>query len=283
MSFRTVLDRGTTKLGLREEWNQFLHWYAMRAALLREIPRCGSRIAQVVGTPRSGSTLLSTMIDAHSEAVCLIEPYLGWLKYGEFSYDWDRLDTPLSEYSRRRPDRLLRHICRDTEYSIVAFKETFRTEWHPTFPTQEFLQENFDGGVDHTIAILRDPRDTWASVIQRHPQLEGDTTVLCELIHAWNELCSWISKRELQYVMYEKLVSEPQGSVKKVLDTLGLNNQTAVVNPPGIDGHGDKRAQQGGAIDDSSVGQFKDVLAPEACRFIEAQCKINMEIMGYNW
>jgi len=281
MSLRNLIERIASKIGLRDEWDNVLARYAMRSSLIRQIPRRGSRIVQVVGTPRSGTTLLSAMLDSHTRAICLIEPYLGWLKYGKVEYDWDRLNLSSSAFSRKRPDRLFDHLCRDERFRVVGFKETFRTSWHPTYPTQSFLQSNFEHGVDETIAIVRDPRDTWSSVICRHPQLKENTTLLAELVHGWNELCTWISEDGVPFVRYERLVMNTRQTIAGPLGDFGLGMESSVLYPRGTTGHGDQRAQSESQIDDSSVGTYKEVLEPEDCRFIEAQCHDHLLSYGY--
>lgn len=276
---RSQLERLVAKAGLKAHWNQILRRYAMRSSLLENIPRQGCKIAQVVGTPRSGSTLLSTMLDAHSKVVCLIEPFLAWLKHGKFEYDWGQ--TVLQRFAERRPHRLLSHLCQNTDLSVVAFKETFRTQSHPTFPTQFFLQKNSNqGGVDQTIAIIRDPRDTWSSVIHRHSHFKGDSATLGELLHAWNELCKWTQQKGIPFVRYEDLVADRRSS-ERVLNVLGLPMQQGVLNPKGTPGYGDARAQAGGAISDASIGRYKETLSSPVTVFIEAHCSTHMQHLGY--
>jgi hypothetical protein len=221
------------------------------------------------------------IVDTHPKALCLVEPYLAWLQNGEFEYNWDKIDLPLSNPGHERPHKLISRLCREGDWDVVAFKETFRTTCHPIFPTQEFLTENSDHeAVDQSLAIVRDPRDTWSSVIRRHPRFEGNNQVLCELMHAWNELCSWIERSKIPYVRYEDVVSSRSG-VQKALNKLGLDMREACLFPTGGSGYGDDRAQKGGRIDDSSIGCFEDNVNTGVKRFIEAQCFENMKQMEY--
>ncbi|WP_341481723.1 sulfotransferase [Salinibacter ruber] len=256
----------------------------MSPSVLRRTPRHGANLIQVVGTPRSGSTLLATMLDAHSQAVCLIEPYLAWLKHGEYEYNWNQLDRPdVKRFSKQQPQRLFAFLCAQTEFSVIGFKETYRTPYHPTFPSQSFLEQNQStGAVDATVAIIRDPRDTWSSVVRRHPHFRGDTGTMAELIHAWNELCRWVERKKHTVVRYEDLVSHPR-EIESVLGSVGLTAEDEVYRPEGTAGYGDSRAQKGGGIDDSSVGKYRSTLSDGVSRFIEAQCSEHMRRFDYNW
>ena len=280
---RKFLDRAFKKIGYEETWEEFLSGYAMSTTALKRIPRHETQIIQVVGTPRSGSTLLATMLDAHSQAVCLIEPYLAWLKHGEYEYNWDQLDRLDCEcFSRRQPQRLFAFLCAQTELSVIGFKETYRTPYHPTFPSQSFLEQNWStGAVDATVAIIRDPRDTWSSVVRRHPHFRGDTGAMSELIHAWNELCDWVGGEDSTVLRYEDLVSQPR-EIESVLENIGLRAERRVRRPQGTAGYGDSRAQEGGGVDVSSVGKYRSTLSDRVSRFIEAQCSEHMQKFDYS-
>lgn len=281
---RRALDRLFASIGLRSVWEGALSRAVMSTRVLEDARSCSSdtRLTQIVGTPRSGSTLLSTIVDTHPKALCLAEPFLAWLKKGEFEYNWDEINLPLSRPGHGRPHKLISRLCQEGDWDVVAFKETFRTPWHPTFPTREFLKENSDRhAVDQSIVIMRDPRDTWSSVIRRHPRFEENTRVLCELVYAWNELYSWIEKSEIPYVRYEDVVSSRSG-VQNALNKFGLDMREECLFPSGGSGYGDDRAQKGGQISDSSIGRYQEDLHECTERFIEAQCYKGMKILEYN-
>jgi len=278
---RNLLDRTFKKVGFEKTWEKFLGRYAMSTRALKRIPRYESLIIQVVGTPRSGTTLLASMLDSHSQAVCLIEPFLAWLKKGQYEYQKEKLGLYTNNFGTHRPQKLLSFLCRQSKLKVVGFKETFRTPYHPTFPTQSFLTRNHSvGAVDQTLAIVRDPRDTWSSVVRRHPHFRNDTAVLAELIHAWNQLCDWIRGSEVSVVRYEDLVFQPE-SIGSLLDDFGLGIERNMFRPEGTKGYGDKRAQEGGTIDDRSVGKYSTTISCKLSRFISAQCHKNMQSFGY--
>jgi hypothetical protein len=214
--------------------------------------------------------------------VCPIEPYLAWLSQGEFEYDWPQLEVPGAErFARQNPRRLLSLLCREGGVKVVGFKETFRTSFHTMFPSQSFLEGNQAAGtVDNTLAIVRDPRDTWGSVIRRHPRFRGDTPRMVQVIHAWNELCEWIRREGLPMVKYEELVSEPR-RVDPLFEAIGLSVESSVYQPDGTSGYGDARAQEGGKIDNRSIGKYKETLSDDVTRFIAAQCSEYMDRFGY--
>lgn len=280
---RSLLDRGFLQVGLSSAWERLLSRCVMSSSALRQIPRRGTQVIQVVGTPRSGSTLLATMLNAHSQVACLLEPYLAWLKHGKYEYDWKEIGGSDAErFSRQQPHRLFSFLCSHTELNVVGFKETFRTPYHPTFPSQSFLEKNHaTGAVNETVAIVRDPRDTWSSVVRRHPNFRGDTTTMAELVYAWNELCDWIRREDITVVRYENLVSKPK-EIDSVLESIGLSEERKVHRPEGMSGYGDSRAREGGDIDDTSVRKYKNTLSSSVTRFIEAWCSENMKNFNYN-
>ncbi|MCS3685474.1 hypothetical protein GGP76_002852 [Salinibacter ruber] len=245
----------------------------MKPSLLEGIGGEETKVVQVVGTPRSGSSLLATMLDSHSEMACLLEPFLSWLLNGEFEYKWSRFSIDRDNFKFNRPHQFLSHLCENENLGAVGFKETYRTSWHPAFPTKRFFEENYNtGAVEHTVAIIRDPRDTWASVIRRNERYEGDSKTMAELMHAWNELCSWVTSEGIPYIRYEDLTRNPH-SIDALLNEVGLEMEDRVIHPRGTPGEGDKRAMQGGQIDSDSIGRYKDTLRPAVARFIEAQCQ----------
>lgn len=282
MNWRKYPDRLFRGTPFETSWKSLLQHYAMSSTALRGIPRDGTVVAQVVGTPRSGSTLLATMIDGHSEAACLIEPFLAWLQFGSFDYNWNKFS--LEDVERFRywcPHKLIAKLCRDSSLEVIAFKETFRTPQHPTFPSQHFIESNYEeDGTDVTVAIIRDPRDTWSSVIRRHSHFEGDEATLSELLDAWNQLCSWVRSEDLTFVRYEDIASDPS-TVEVALQRLDLEMEPSVGHPEGTKGFGDQAAQSGGPILTSSVGSYRQNLDAQVVHQIISSCSRNMRKFDY--
>ncbi|WP_423824919.1 sulfotransferase [Salinibacter ruber] len=248
---------------------------------LRRIPRHDTKIAQIVGAPRSGTTLLATMLDTHSQAVCLIEPFLAWLKEGAYDYDWKTIDIHPKAFSCRPPQHFLSFLCESSEYRFVSFKETFRTEYHPAFPTKSFILNNqSQKGVDRTFVIIRDPRDIWSSIVRRHPHFREDTFTFAEIIYAWNCLCNWVRTDEVPFVRYEDIVVDPR-CINKLLKRTKLSLESSMLNPKKTPGYGDSRAQEEENVNSSSVGRYQNTISADAQRFIEAQCKKNMYHFRY--
>lgn len=283
---RSCVSRGFRRVGLGQLWERLLRYYAFRSSQLANINRHGSQIIQIVGVPRSGTTLLAAMVGSHSKATSLIEPYLAWLQRGSFDFDFDSLAGQVKQEERsaflqRLPPALMRRLCRTPGLQVIAFKETYRTERHPTFPSRRFLERNEEQqAVDHTLAIVRDPRDVWASVITRHPNLREDRDTREELLYAWNTLCSWIRDADLSFIRYEDLSSEPP-RIESLLDIVGLDSEPSVFEPKKSPGHGDKRAQSGGEITSTSVGRYVDALEGTTIDEIEQRCSVHMSHFEY--
>mgnify|MGYP006304499563 CR=1 FL=1 len=235
----------------------------------------------IVGSPRSGTTLLASLIDNHCDAICLIEPYLSWLQTGRFESNY-LMESNVGLYGLFPPHRFIAYLCENSSFQAVGFKETFRTKNHPTFPSEDFIRKNrYIDGVDKTLVIIRDPRDIWLSVVRRHSKYENDRKTLGELLDAWNRLCLWIESDSLDYIKYEDLVQNPQ-SLYSILEVLDLDFSEEILDNSPKRGFGDQCAQEGKGIFQSSVGRYEDELKPEIENLITSRCNPILARFGYS-
>jgi hypothetical protein len=270
-------------LGLSSIWNGIVVPYGMSSEALRAIPRSKSCVFQIVGVPRSGTTLLATRFDGHPNITCLVEPYLSWLQRGYFEYDGGVNDLNYHEKYNKPPHFLIEHLCHHSSSKFIGFKETFRAgEENPLFPpTKSFLVRNErEKCVDATIAIVRDPRDVWASAIEvaRHSGLD-----ICfdQSIPNWNICSQWIVNDSVFYVRYEDLVLKSEQVWRSIAAHLGFEFCPDMLVTQGKKGAGDKRAQQGGRVFTSSVGRYRDDLPAQDQEYIHNHCGVLMERFGY--
>lgn len=264
-------------LGLDRTRDRLRGAFAMDTARLGRLDG-NARIFQVVGVPRSGTTILSVALNAHPEAVCLVEPFLSWLKRGSFP-----CPTPGGEVEPRSepPIDAIAELARRDGLQWVGFKETFRLARHPTFPTERFVRESHArGAVDATLAIVRDPRDVWVSTVTRFEEAR-DTILDEDFTDAWNRFATWVLDAGVYHVRYEDLVIGSETILGKVADRLGLEFHEAMVEPSPTRGGGDARAERGGTLDPSSVGRHREELARSDRAFIEARCGTGMDRLGY--
>jgi hypothetical protein len=275
-----VLTKVFTRLGLIGIWQRSLSKYALNSKHLGNIPRNGKKIFQLVGLPRSGTTLLASIIDNHPNAVCLIEPYLSWIRRGVFDINLPGDGEILSGYKIQHPDRYIEYLCSNTMLHVIGFKETYRTQNHP-IPTASFLMKNARFRyVDDTIVIVRDPRDAWVSALTRSENTFLSFADLEEYVCALKGLLDWIIKDHLFVLRYEDLVLEPC-LVKDVIDKLGLSFQKSILKLREKEGFGDIRAQSGGPIFSSSIGRYKEYLESDLLGYIEDNSTEYLTYFGY--
>ena len=261
--------------------NRYYGDYSRFSYSLGRIPRNGKMIFQVVGLPRSGTTLLALIIDNHSEAVCLIEPFLSWLSRGIF--DVKIMDTPrfLTQFRLLPPHKIIGVLCKNSSTQAIGFKETFRTQAQ-NLPTDIFLMQNAaDGSVDQTIVIVRDPRDGWASNLKRDDNTQLDSQAFLGYLNAWNRLGEWIINDNLLMMRYEDLVLTPQ-TLRKVFDPLGLNySEELLARNETKSFLGDSNALSGGKMFTTSIGRYKSNLKDSTIKAIQDQCSEYLSLFGY--
>jgi LPS sulfotransferase NodH len=215
---------------------------------------------QVVGVPRSGTTLLANLISAHPDAFCMSEPYFTFFARGCCVDGDERLGE--------HPNRFVSRVMRSRPESRVGVKETYAAN-------QRFYEALKEAGTI-TIAILRDPRDTQASVrdFLGHENLE-------RFASKWSEFVQWAGVHADVTVSYEDLVREPIETMARVFDRLGLSSEGYVAIPAPMYGIGDPRALAGDPLDTRSIGSYRTRLPDGAAEWIEERCRAEMRALGY--
>lgn len=197
----------------------------------------------LTGLPRSGTTLLERMLDAHSgiEAVdeCDLFPRLimPLLLGGRplRAFDVDQLDQlPEAMVTRRR-----RLYLRRLRSSIGADqRQTLLVDKNPSLlPLLAFYQRALP--FSKIVVALRDPRDLLISSWMTFFPLNDFSIDLLDLKTAAQRIASdlelWLQLREklpdgFVECRYEQLVREPQRTASEVLDLLGLGWQDSQLN-----------------------------------------------------
>jgi len=204
-------------------------WFRDRAPAVRGV-------ATVVALPRSGTTLLEQMLDAHPD-IAGIGEYDGVKTLGEgllatglWPWDLDRLGEEEAASLQRRylagAEAMRRPGAR------WSFDKTLHAwRWLPA------IASVLPGAV--CLRIERDPRDTATSLFLSnfHPQAFGWTGSLesiRQVIAAERELAP-LALRTLgiphEDIRYEDLVEDPRGHMERVLARLGLPMDERVLAP----------------------------------------------------
>ena len=256
----------------------------------------------VVGSPRSGTTLFSQILDGHSRIAMYHE-----------SHYYPIFRTELRRYGDLRISRNLRRLIEDVrevtrvqgfiappstnDFLEILPEPTFegvflallrlyakthgkprsgdKTPGHHAYLAE--ILEKFGGPV---IYILRDPRDVVASVQKAFgTSLDGSIRIWN---HAFNDYRKFSSRVHL--LRYEDLVTEPRNTVEGACAYIGESCEAEMFNfferiPPRLTKRPifKKLTRQ---LDQESLGAYRG-LAPEAVKRIEACCAEGMEALGY--
>ena len=235
---------------------------------------------QVFGTPRSGTTLLASILDHLEGTICLIEPQLSLYMEGKIRVDAKYRIPPLKKHSLKKT---LQFLGAREALKNLGFKETYRSEFHPTLPTRSLLESNICSPVfDYHIVIIRDPRDSWASVVKRHPVFEKDKEALDEYLYSWKSLCNLISYRnDILVIRYEDLIINTQQVLQRLYQYLSIPPTENLFPLNAIEGFGDKTAQGGGHISQSTIKRYYSYLPADKIKYIEDECCIFLSSFDY--
>jgi hypothetical protein len=257
--------------GLIAPWQRLVHHDVWSACPLSEVDTSGKRLFQIAGIARSGTTLLGSLVDQQPEAACLSEPYRSWFLHARSTCD-DGVWT-------RHPSRLVEDQCRRRPEQCIGVKETFYSNAHVDGHANEhFFRRNASDGII-TIAVVRDPRDVYASV---EAMVGPRPRVPERFIETWLTFADWASQAADCMITYERLVTSPTPVMDGVCSSLRISFDDSHVRLRVRAGEGDPRALGGGAVSTASIGRFSRRLDPAKVSQIEARCGDVMGSLGYN-
>ena len=221
----------------------------------------------IVGRARSGTSLLTALLDDHPELLVLpfethlfdwaagTDPVRGVLEQTQL---WSTLHTHRPDRKRREVEDALRVAFDDT--SAVAERLTGLVcawakvsggdpakRWVEKTPRHLFelstLVEWY--GPETRILILqRDPRDVIASELKQDPSRSVFTqAVSCRVTH--EAMRPWLQSPQVHLVVYEDLVADTEGVMREVCGFLGIAADPAAFRPTsmGSEWEGNSRPQ----------------------------------------
>uniref|UniRef100_A0A0R3RQQ6 Protein-tyrosine sulfotransferase n=1 Tax=Elaeophora elaphi TaxID=1147741 RepID=A0A0R3RQQ6_9BILA len=184
------------------------------------------------GVPRSGTTLIRAMMDAHPAVRCgeetrVIPRILGLrTQWKKSEKEWNRLqeagvtdeviDDAISSF-------MLQVIAGHGEPAErLCNKDPF------TMKSAEYLAELFPSS--KFIMMIRDGRATVHSIISRHVTITGfDLNDPKQCLDKWNtaikmmyEQCNTVGPKRCLFVYYEQLVLHPEQQMRRILDFLDI-------------------------------------------------------------
>ena len=208
---------------------------------------CGRKRIFVVGVPRSGTTLIQSVLNAHEDILGFPESH--FYRHLFFNHKIlkflvsNRLDKNLSYYSKELTKIFGSNVC--CKRSIFSQKQnkffinyldriaddleklhwSEKTPYHLNFIS--FIEKNVDNV--YFIHVIRDPLDTVASLYEAcrsYPKIWGSRS-LEECCLRWNKdiqkSLNFIEQKRHYFVRYESLNTSNMIIIKDMFNFLGLN------------------------------------------------------------
>lgn len=276
----------------------------------------GDNFAFLVCSERSGSNLLTTVLNGHPAITAPPPSHLFRLfasnaqNYGSLLPDgnWHILlrdilrafDHQLGSWNTSLDfDKL---VARDLQRSVLApIAELYLTEAAHDGADMVFVKENhtarFAGFLqDHMpgcrfVYMVRDPRDVAASYLAT----DGISGGLERAVDVWRadqteNLALWQASPEqtLYHLRYEDLLTDTPGSLARVAAFLGLDYEPAM-----LDFHSEDRTRRNAQridawknlsrpIQSQNAGKYRQSLHPAEVEYIELRCHSLMRAFGYS-
>lgn len=257
----------------------------------------------IVGCPRTGTTLVSQMLDSHSRIAVYHETNFfpvflpGIHRYGNLrrSANLNRLLADIRETIRTQAIVEPPEI---DEMHDACIEPTFEGVFATLLQLHARKQGKSQGG-DKTpghhayvpeilerfpnspiIFVMRDPRDTVLSIKKTFGATTGTG------IRMWNEafMSYWQAKESVHLVRYEELVENPEEVVGGICAYLGAPYEPAMLRfaerVPDRLRSLPKIGKLLGPVDAGSVGNFQRMPLEEIEK-IESACAFGMSVMGY--
>ncbi|MBF0622079.1 MAG: sulfotransferase [Magnetococcales bacterium] len=265
----------------------------------------------VLGAPRSGSTLLRRLLDAHPKIACPAETYLfgacaRFLKSESFGNGLATGVVPGLSYSgikeqiihqrlRELVFGFLRELADQQDKPLWAEKTAFDTFLLPGF-------ESMCGDHVRYVAIVRHGLDAVHSIeeliakmaripAELHPYFIRDSRPLDACLDAWMDCNKQILDLKERHpdrvtlVRYEDLTNDPAAALSGVFDFLGIETDiTALLEeafkPKTGAGLGDWKTYQLNHVSRSSVGRYR-AMPPTVIRRLAKKTNTLLESLGY--
>ncbi|RCX32259.1 sulfotransferase family protein [Thioalbus denitrificans] len=284
-SLEPSLDRGLTSRRLLKAIAHPL--WALRNARYHWVRTISdSEHVFVMGPPRSGTTLMQSLLRSHP-GFCGLEDET-W-----FFFRRNYLDLRYPELPQEEMSRILRQ-ARDSVDLFDAIANALmeqkgarrfveKTPEHALclpFLTRHFPRSKF-------VFMLRDPRDGYLSALRNPRVKSGSIPMYTEL---WKRsVAAFVTAQEsgakIELVRYESLCRDPRAVLEKVMTFLGESLDPAQLQSENYS-KTRVRNQQGHQrlaerITDASVGQWRAHLSPEQLEEFQERIGPWMERMGY--
>lgn len=266
-----------------------------------------------VGSEKSGTTLLSRILDQHPEIACIWESYAfrpessasifnlaseKWRRHGFSESDvrrWSQIwnaqpqaffRRTLSRLTRR--DFLVESCFRRTMSAALA---DFARRCDATV-----VGDKWPGYIRHLDQLLsaypeariiynvRDPRGLWNSAQEFRGRQRGDE-LLGEMIENDERIRPYLERPNFLTIRYEGLVCQPEGTVQRMYEFLGCDFSTRhLPYDPQSDPYPDRWSwvpEAGGQIDPSHAFKWKEQLSSSDIERVTSMAASFIDRHGY--
>jgi len=245
----------------------------------------------ITGAPRSGTTLIKTVIQSHSKVCGPPSETCGVFEVSNI-------------YKSINKNGLSRKVNRDIIEEAKSIIEVYdrctsrmknncdaeitvdKAPWPPTYRFRlPYVVSKFPKS--KWVHIVRDGRDCFCSA-KNHPYLSGITKTCKKFAKRWSKIVSKnekIPKRKRITIKYEKLVKNTEYVTKKVMNFLGLgrekNQLKTKTRERYDDGPEGVHSRLKKPIDSSSVGRWKKEMEKGEAKKFEYYAESELKKMGY--
>ncbi len=226
------------------------------------------KLILVLGSPRSGSTLLMRMLSSHSQIFSRPEPHLltplahlgYWDNVDRASFDQLQASQALHDFVSDLPEGEADYLDALRAYAEVMYGRMLATQDKPYFLDKTpayalilpFIAKVFPKA--HFIVLTRNPCSVWDSFAESF--YDGDyeaardfNPILLRYVPAMADFLRTASVPFL-HVRYEDIVSEPEAQLKRIYEHVGVEHEPDTVH------YGKKKpAVEGGLGDPIGVNQ----------------------------
>ncbi len=245
----------------------------------------------IIGVPRSGTTLLATLLEGHpelyvdDEAIALralhLRARLNTLPPGEAVREATDEDPRLQRFYDQLPKQfsttgpaLLQML------NAVAGGRRYVDKSPDALPETERLAGLFPGS--RFLLVVRDPRPTVAS-LRRRQYLELREAAL--LWRDWTRyvigLQRWWPEGTLLRVRYEDLVTEPKETLRHVCTFLGVTFREEMLDLRASTATGGAGAYVKSTFDVAALERWRKSMPRSDQRLVEAICRPEMKLLNY--
>lgn len=226
-------------------------------------PTSEMEVVFIVGVPRSGTTLLKTLLVAHSDLAGTAYESSGLFRIRDFcSYHMGEFTREqLAEImATHRPlvnvfEAISSELLERQQARLFVDKLTVQS-WRLRFVAKHFPRAKF-------VLIVRDGRDCLCSARNHENVLQSET--VRQFATYWNR-CLKVTRKsvpeeQLHVLKYEALTDTPQDTLGSLMDFIGYPFQEEQLDPsiyqPSISRHSPNHKNLGGPISVSSIQRWR--------------------------